>query len=77
MGPVFLISQNDILKQLFTLFICPCIIPLKYGNTILVFIRLNVIVQHSSAVDLQDCYPLPFTGRVVFKSFLMPLTRLR
>ena len=43
--------QNNILKQLFALFGSPGIIPLKDRNTILFFVGLNVVIQHSSTFN--------------------------
>ena len=51
MLPILLKSQDDVLKELLTLLRGPGIVSLKDRNAVLLFIRLNVVIQHSAAFD--------------------------
>ena len=48
---ILLERKHNVLKQLLALFTGPGIVPLKNRNTILLFIGLNVVIQHSSAFN--------------------------
>ena len=56
MRPILFECQNNILKQLLSLFRSPCIIALKNRDTVLLFIWQYVIVQHPSTVNFHLVY---------------------
>ena len=54
MKPVLLKSENNVLKQFFALLRGPSIVTLKDRDAVLLFVGLNIVVQHSSAFDSHD-----------------------